>query len=261
LQTGWPVGSFSWRNSFCQRDSLSEWLVEAEGGEDNRAAAGIIQMPANRKLRQRTPAAANREDRLTVDRYLARESDIDCRIIDAAARLFRQHGFANVRMQDIGIAVGLSKAGLYHHCPSKEELLANIVRLCGELLAIQLSSVQAMKMTPEEKLKAFIVSRMETILSHQDFFTVIWQERPFINRADFSDMAKRAQAYRGGVRQMIKEAKSAGVIAEEVDPHLLMLALDGMTGWAYLWFRGTGRENPTRIGLAFWNYISKGILA
>src|SRR4051812_11092518 len=80
--------------------------------------------------------------------------------------------------QDIGLAVGLSKAGLYHHCPSKEVLLPNIVRLCGELLTIQLQSAQSLPVSPAEKLKAFVVSRMETIARHQDFFTVIWQERP-----------------------------------------------------------------------------------
>jgi len=191
---------------------------------------------------------------------LARDPEIDCRIIDAASSLFRQHGFANVRMQDVGDAVGLSKAGLYHHCPSKDELLADIVRLCGELLAIQLRSVQDSKTSPEEKLRYLVVSRMETILAHQDFFTVIWQERPFINRADFTDMAKRAKAYRNGVRQLIVDAKSAGAIGANVDPHLLMLAIDGMTGWSYLWFRGTGDEKPIQIGQAFWNYISQGVL-
>jgi AcrR family transcriptional regulator len=163
-------------------------------------------------------------------------------------------------MQDVGDAVGLSKAGLYHHCPSKDELLADIVRLCGELLAIQLRSVQDSKTSPEEKLRYLVVSRMETILAHQDFFTVIWQERPFINRADFTDMAKRAKAYRNGVRQLIVDAKSAGAIGANVDPHLLMLAIDGMTGWSYLWFRGTGDEKPIQIGQAFWNYISQGVL-
>lgn len=217
-------------------------------------------MPMKTKVRPRRPVPAQKEEALTVERYLAREPEIDCRIIDAAASLFRQHGFANVRMQDIGLAVGLSKAGLYHHCPSKEELLADIVRLCGELLAIQLRSVQQLQAAPAEKLKSFVVSRMETILTNQEFFTVIWQERPFINRADFTDLAKRAEAYRAGVRQIIKEAKTAGAIDEAIDPHLLMLALDGMTGWAYLWYRGSGREQPTEIGLAFWSFISRGIL-
>ena len=37
-------------------------------------------------------------------------------------------------------------------------------------------------------------------------------------------------------------------------------AIDGMTGWSYLWFRGTGDEKPIQIGQAFWNYISQGVL-
>lgn len=216
-------------------------------------------MSSKPKTKSRGPAPATPQS-ITVEDYLARRSEIDCDIIDAAASLFRKSGFANVRMQDIGLAVGLSKAGLYHHCPRKELLLADIVRLCGELLTIQLQSAQSLANSPKMRLKAFVVSRMETIAQHQDFFTIIWQERPFINRADFSDIAKRAEAYRAGVRQIIKDAKNAGEISSSVDPHLLMLALDGMTGWAYLWYRGSGGEKPAQIGEAFWNYISRGIL-
>lgn len=216
-------------------------------------------MSSKPKTKSRRPAPATPQS-ITVEDYLARRSEIDCDIIDAAASLFRKRGFANVRMQDIGLAVGLSKAGLYHHCPSKELLLADIVHLCGELLTIQLQSAQSLANSPKMRLKAFVVSRMETIAQHQDFFTIIWQERPFINRADFSDIAKRAEAYRAGVRQIIKEAKNGGEISSSVDPHLLMLALDGMTGWAYLWYRGSGAEKPTQIGEAFWNFISRGIL-
>jgi AcrR family transcriptional regulator len=217
-------------------------------------------MPAKAEQRPRNQVHSQ-SGAMTVRRYLAREPEMECRIIDAAASLFRQHGFANVRMQDIGMAVGLSKAGLYHHCPSKEELLAAIVRLCGELLTIQLDSACSLDASPIDKLEAFVVSRMETIARYQDFFTVIWQERPFINRADFTDIAKRAEAYREGVRRLVTEAKRAGEIAETVDAHLLMLALDGMTGWAYLWFRGSGGEKPAHIGLTFWNFISRGVLA
>ena len=107
---------------------------------------------AKTKTRRHSPVP---EQHLTVDKYLARDPEIDCRIIDAAASLFRQHGFANVRMQDVGDAVGLSKAGLYHHCPSKEELLADIVRLCGELLTIQLRSVQDFQRISRRKAQTF----------------------------------------------------------------------------------------------------------
>src|SRR6266851_1153109 len=197
---------------------------------------------------------------LSIDDYLNGEPEVHCRIIDAAAQLFRRHGFSTVTMQDIGQAVGLSKAGLYHHCPSKDRLLGNIVHLAGELLLRQLEAAKASADSPGRRARMFVVTRMETIARYQDLFTVIWQERPFINRADFADIAKKAELYRIGVRLLIEDGIKHGEIRPDVDPHLLMLAIDGMTGWAYLWYRSQGAESPREIGEAFWTYLAHGIL-
>ncbi|MFD7659993.1 TetR/AcrR family transcriptional regulator [Actinosynnema sp. NPDC059797] len=47
---------------------------------------------------------------------------VDERILDRAAGLFARHGFAHTSLKDLADAVGLSKAGLLHHFPSKEAL-------------------------------------------------------------------------------------------------------------------------------------------
>jgi AcrR family transcriptional regulator len=197
---------------------------------------------------------------LSIDDYLSGDPEIHCRIIDAAAQLFRRHGFSTVTMQDIGQAIGLSKAGLYHHCPSKGQLLAQIVRLAGELLMRQLEYAKASTDAHGQRLRMFVITRMETIARYQDLFTVIWQERPFINRTDFADIARKAQMYRTGVRKLIEDAIKEGDIRPTVDPHLLMLAIDGITGWAYLWYRSKGAKSPREIGEAFWTYLARGIL-
>jgi AcrR family transcriptional regulator len=49
---------------------------------------------------------------------------VDQGIVDSAAALFAQHGFAQTSLQSLADAVGLSKAGLLHHFPSKEALFA-----------------------------------------------------------------------------------------------------------------------------------------
>ena len=46
----------------------------------------------------------------------------DEEILDRAAALFAQRGFAKTSVADVAAAVGLSKAGLLHHFPSKESL-------------------------------------------------------------------------------------------------------------------------------------------
>jgi len=49
-------------------------------------------------------------------------SQADERIVDRAAGLFARHGFAHTSVQSVADAVGLSKAGLLHHFPSKQAL-------------------------------------------------------------------------------------------------------------------------------------------
>lgn len=52
---------------------------------------------------------------------------IDELILDRAAALFAQQGFAKTSLQDVADAVGLSKAGLLHHFPSKEALRSAVI--------------------------------------------------------------------------------------------------------------------------------------
>lgn len=52
---------------------------------------------------------------------------VDEGILDRAAALFARRGFAKTSVQDVAGAVGLSKAGLLHHFPSKDALYAAVL--------------------------------------------------------------------------------------------------------------------------------------
>jgi AcrR family transcriptional regulator len=57
----------------------------------------------------------------------------DERILDRAAALIARHGFEHTSVQAIADAVGLSKAGLLHHFPSKDALHAAVLTQSDEL--------------------------------------------------------------------------------------------------------------------------------
>lgn len=181
------------------------------------------------------------------------------RIRASAAALFRQKGYAPTTMRDVSEAVGLSKAGLYHHYESKELLLLDIAESGTALLLDQLRAVERLDADPTQKLEAFVRGRMETIAANQDILAVIWQERPAIGTEAFANVADRLRQYRAGVVDLIAAAQRSGAIDPDVDPHLLMLAIDGMTGWSYLWFRSDGSYSSTTIGTSFWNYLLSGV--
>jgi AcrR family transcriptional regulator len=54
-------------------------------------------------------------------------------ILDRAAALFARRGFAKTSVQEIADAVGLSKAGLLHHFPSKDALHAAVTTQADQL--------------------------------------------------------------------------------------------------------------------------------
>jgi AcrR family transcriptional regulator len=66
------------------------------------------------------------------------------RILDAAMRVFRRHGFRRSSIEQAAEEAGLTRQALYHHFPSKEALFrAGIERLYEKALAAEAVAAQA----------------------------------------------------------------------------------------------------------------------
>src|SRR5919204_1961957 len=82
-----------------------------------------------------------------------RRSDMYRRI----AQLFRDRGFDATSVSDIARALGLTKAGLYHHFESKEALLLEIMLFGLERVRDEVVvPIRAIR-DPEERLRELIV--------------------------------------------------------------------------------------------------------
>jgi AcrR family transcriptional regulator len=71
----------------------------------------------------------------------ARRTDTRERILEVSARMFSERGFAGTSIRDIADALGVTKAALYYHFPSKDAIL-------GELVAQPLAAVRAVLSEP-----------------------------------------------------------------------------------------------------------------
>lgn len=178
-------------------------------------------------------------------------------IVRSAAALFRERGYASASLRDVAAAVGLSKAGLYHHFPSKEKILEAVYERAVDVLEAGLRDVMAVDGT-EARLRALITGRASAIADEQDVMTVYWQERPWIAPDILSGLELRLRAYRRTIMGLIEAGQREGVLREDLDPHVLMLGLDGMTGWMYLWYR-PGRLSAAEIGEQLWRLGWSGV--
>jgi AcrR family transcriptional regulator len=79
---------------------------------------------------------------------------IDEGILDRAAALFAQRGFEHTSVQAVADAVGLSKAGLLHHYPSKEALREAVLAQSRALTERALERVATLPSGPRRDRRA-----------------------------------------------------------------------------------------------------------
>ena len=80
------------------------------------------------------------ERRLTVSVDAPAHDDTRARILKAALHLFAEHGFAGTSTREISERLGFTKAALYYHFRTKDDLLAAIVTPVLDDLARLVSS-------------------------------------------------------------------------------------------------------------------------
>src|SRR5271163_682163 len=87
-------------------------------------------------------------------------------ILESAYRLFRAHGFDGTSMTDITTQVGGSKATLYSHFPSKEELFVECMMAALEnYMSDTLKHLDASRSDPQAALRNFGASVLNFICS------------------------------------------------------------------------------------------------
>lgn len=83
------------------------------------------------------------------------------KILDAAARLFAEKGYAHTTLQDVIDETGLSKGAVYHHFKSKEEIAVKVGDRMGAEFAATLAHIRDdAAMTGLQKLQAVFAASL-----------------------------------------------------------------------------------------------------
>jgi TetR/AcrR family acrAB operon transcriptional repressor len=88
------------------------------------------------------------------------------RILDAALRVFRRHGFRRSSIEQTAEAAGLTRQGLYHHFQSKEALFRAVIQSLYEgALAAEIAAADAAEKAGKS-LADILVAQVKARLTH-----------------------------------------------------------------------------------------------
>jgi AcrR family transcriptional regulator len=169
-------------------------------------------------------------------------------ILRRAAHLFLEHGFETTSLVDIARATGISKAGLYYHFSSKQELLAAIINYAHEILEEEVQRELANCRTDEEALRSLIHTHA-LILTREDdaaFGILAVGEMRSLLPDDRAQIARRKRAYLDLIRQRLIRLAAAGKL-RDADITTATHTLVGLVLWLPNWYRQPGRLSAEQM--------------
>ena len=181
-------------------------------------------------------------------------------IFEAAARLFCEKGFDKASMGDISAALGLTKAGLYHHIRSKEDLLYEIMSYGMDLFEQKVLNRVVTIDDPLDRIRATL--RGHVLLVTRDRpkeITVILHESNALKGRYRDRINARKKRYVKFLEKTFRELVKSGA-ARRVDPSVATFAMLGMINWIYQWYRPGGRLDETALAETLSDLFLGGVL-
>jgi TetR/AcrR family transcriptional regulator, cholesterol catabolism regulator len=182
-------------------------------------------------------------------------------ICRAAARIFYEKGYDGASMQDIAAAVGLTKAGLYHHVGSKERLLFETMNYGMDILDETVLHKVKDIADPAEKLRQTIAGHVNLIVQARDFeLTVILHENRSLKGTLQERINVRKKEYIHFLEGLIAETQQSSGRKPLVSAHLAAFFLLGSINWLYQWYHPEGSVNQDDLTLALIDFFFRGLL-
>ena len=156
------------------------------------------------------------------------------------AEIFRDRGFDATSVSDVARALGLTKAGLYHHFESKEALLFEIIMFGFDKVRDEvIVPVRAIR-DPEERLRQLILRHARIITRGHGAVAHLNDEMRALPAAARKQIEQRMRVYFDLVRDTLGELHVAGRL-QSVDRTVATFSLIGVILWLPRWFRQDGR--------------------
>lgn len=163
-------------------------------------------------------------------------------LLRAAARLFRQQGFAATSTRDIAAAAGMRSGSPFYHFEKKEALLAAVMlegmqratgRQAGAMHAAATAAGQTL--SARECLRVLVRNHLEVLLgAESDFIPVMlyeWRSLSGVQRQAVNELRREYEAVWVPVLQALHDSGEL-----QGDPSLARLMIFGALNWAVQWF-------------------------
>ena len=155
-------------------------------------------------------------------------------ILRAADHLFGRRGYAAVSLGDVAAAVGVSKAALYHHFPSKAALYAAVMSRTLGLIAAYIRRAIDEPGPVADKIHRLAEFPIVFLKAGADMDAMMRDADEHLSLDQRAEIAEADRARLAAMEELMRQGAARGELRADIEPRLLAHAfwhlLDGFVG-------------------------------
>ena len=166
-------------------------------------------------------------------------------VLRIAVDVFNRHGYDATSMGILAENLGISKSAIYHHVPSKGDLLKLALdHALGGLEAI-LEQPEAASGAADARLEFVLRQTVSVLVNRLPFVTLLLRLRG--NTEIERDALERRRTFDHKVAGLISAARDEGSLRDDIDPRTVSRLVFGMINSIVEWYKPGGSLSPERL--------------
>ena len=159
-------------------------------------------------------------------------------LLAVAVRLFNERGYDGTSMEDLSRKLGITKSAIYHHVPSKSELLRLATGRALDGLFAEVDRLEVVDGRAIDRLEHLVRGSVVLLASELPFVTVLLRVRG--NTKVEREALARRREFDHLVAELVATAAAEGDLRSDIDPAVAARLLFGMVNSLIEWYRPRG---------------------
>lgn len=171
-------------------------------------------------------------------------------ILDVAAELFAEKGFAGGTTRDIAQRVGLTQPAIYYYVGSKDDLMSMLAAGVDEAFYGKVEAAIESTTEPIERMRAVIHAFVDAMNLHHGVIGLRFTESRLLPKPVAATLEEDERRFVRLFEGAVRDAMAAGALASDRPPHVVSLGILGMLSWMFRWYSPEAFD-PTEVADTF----------
>jgi AcrR family transcriptional regulator len=178
-------------------------------------------------------------------------------LLQVAVKLFNERGYDGTSMEDLSRKLGITKSAIYHHVPSKEELLRLAVDRALDGLFEVADETAQLDGRAIDRLEHLVRGSVVVLADRLPFVTLLLRVRGN-TQVERAALARRREFDRL-VTDLVKQAEAEGDVRADVDPAVTARLVFGMVNSLIEWYRPRRGSSAAEVADAVCKVAFEGL--